>query len=65
MFSDDIACLARDIKELRTIHKLLCEGLAYFGMKFDGSKAAFIRFGNCNIEEITLTGLDGSTHTIK
>ena len=47
------------------MYKLFCEGLAYFGMKFDGSKAAFIRFGNCDVEEITLAELDLSSHTIR
>ena len=40
--------------ELRSIHTRLAEGLAYFNMKFDITKSQFIRFGDCNIPEITL-----------
>lgn len=54
LYSDDIACIARDSSELRDIHRRLTEGLAYFNMKFDNGKSQFIRFGNCTIPEITL-----------
>ena len=34
-------------------------------MRFDGSKACFISFGDCNVEEITLTTPEGSSNTVK
>ena len=54
LYSDDIACVAKDINELREIHKRLTEGLALFNMKFDMTKSQFIRFGNCFVTEIFL-----------
>ena len=65
LYSDDVCAICRDTDELERVHTLLCEGLAYFGLRFDGSKACFIRFGTYTVDEITLTSPDGTVSTVK
>ena len=43
----------------------MCQALVYFSMSFDPTKAQFIRFGDCNIEEITLTNPDLSVNVTR
>jgi hypothetical protein len=65
LFSDDIANVAEDNDKLQLIYWYLSQALAWFNMKFDTSKFSFFRFGNCDIEEIKLVGLDTRVYTLK
>lgn len=54
IYADDIAVVAASMVELQSIYTNLTRALDYFCLRFDPKKFNFIRFGDCDDEEIFL-----------
>jgi hypothetical protein len=65
LFSDDIANIVESVEKLLTIHRHLTVALSWFGMVLDDTKALFIRFGDCDVQSITLPLAQQLTYTIQ